>query len=113
MSIRRLASLLGILLIFAGTAAAQTPTGTPAGTQVATGTPPTRNKMILGCWASATTGDRASLKLAFRNDGAMVQYDERQPDQLRRTAEIAERVLVQSEECLELLIPDRFLVAVP
>ena len=85
MSLRRLTSLLGILLIFAGAAAAGTPTKNATQTQVAIMTPLTRNAMILGCWASATTGDRASLKLAFRDDGAMVQYDERQPDRLRRT----------------------------
>jgi hypothetical protein len=85
MPLPRLPSIIGFLLISAAAAAAEAPGGVQPGTQVAVGTAPTRSSMILGCWASATTGDRASLKLAFRDDGAMVQYDERQPDQLRRT----------------------------
>ena len=34
------------------------------------------------------------------------------PHDFRHAAEIAERVLVQPQKCLELLIPDRFFVAV-
>lgn len=77
MRIRHLAPLLGLLLLFAGTAAAEN--------QVAIASSPARNTMILGCWASAVTGDAAALKLAFRDDGSMVQYDDKKPDRLQRT----------------------------
>jgi hypothetical protein len=73
----RIASLLGMLLLTAGAATAQT--------RLALGTPPGRSTMILGCWAAATTGDTAAFKFAFRDDGSMVQYDEKKPGQLRRS----------------------------
>lgn len=78
--IRRVASIFAVLLLFAGTAAADT----VAATAPQPGQPP-RSTLIQGCWGAAEKGDGADLKLAFRGDGSLVQYDEKQQDKLRRT----------------------------
>lgn len=43
------------------------------------------NKKILGCWGDADKGDSADLKLMFVSNGAMIQYDENQEDNKKRT----------------------------
>lgn len=48
-------------------------------------TEPPRSTLILGCWGDADKGDGADLKLAFQNDGSLVQYDENQQERRRRT----------------------------
>lgn len=46
---------------------------------------PARSSLLLGCWGGADNGDRADIKLAFRNDGSLIQYDENQQERRRRT----------------------------
>lgn len=40
---------------------------------------------LLGCWADADKGDSADLKLMFQADGLLVQYDENQVQNKKRT----------------------------
>jgi hypothetical protein len=49
------------------------------------------------------------VEAGARNSG----FEVVQADDLRHSAEVAKRALVQPNEGLELLIPDRLLVAVP
>ena len=44
-----------------------------------------RSTKIIGCWGDADKGDGAELKLLFKDDGAMVQYDENQIENRKRT----------------------------
>jgi len=43
------------------------------------------NKTVLGCWGDADKGDSADLKLLFVANGAMIQYDENQVENKKRT----------------------------
>ncbi len=43
------------------------------------------NRVILGCWGDADKGDGADLKLLFVTDGSMIQYDENQVENKKRT----------------------------
>ena len=42
-------------------------------------------KKLLGCWGDADKGDSAELKLYFLRDGSMIQYDENQVENKKRT----------------------------
>ena len=43
------------------------------------------NRVILGCWGDADKGDGADLKLMFVTNGSMIQYDENQVENRKRT----------------------------
>lgn len=43
------------------------------------------NRVILGCWGDADKGDGADLKLMFVANGSMIQYDENQVENKKRT----------------------------
>ncbi len=43
------------------------------------------NRAILGCWGDADKGDGADLKLMFVTNGSMIQYDENQVENKKRT----------------------------
>ncbi len=44
-----------------------------------------RTDRVLGCWGDADRGDAAELKLLFVSDGSMIQYDENQEENRKRT----------------------------
>ena len=74
-------SVLAVLLLLGVTS---WPFAVTAATDQTGNTQP-HNKMIMGCWADADKGDSADLKLAFLHDGSLVQYDENQTEERRRT----------------------------
>lgn len=43
------------------------------------------NKAVIGCWGDADKGDSADLKLLFVLNGSMIQYDENQVENKKRT----------------------------
>ena len=43
------------------------------------------NRVLLGCWGDADKGDGADLKLKFVSNGSMIQYDENQVENKKRT----------------------------
>ena len=77
---RLMAALSATLLLANGGAAAQVASRGDPGNER-----PGRSTLILGCWGDADKGDGAELKLAFHDDGSMVQYDENQQERRRRT----------------------------
>lgn len=69
---RHLAWLLALLVLSAP--------AVHAATQIAA-----RNKALLGCWGDADKRDSADLKLMFEASGLLVQYDENQVENKKRT----------------------------
>ena len=72
-----------LLMLCAGLAVALPGSG-PAGAAGTAKLTPV-NRVLLGCWGDADKGDGADLKLLFVTTGLMIQYDENQVENKKRT----------------------------